>query len=149
MHDEYFACASVICDKVAEEASHRMFDVILCPCHLMDNMVYEHLMIPELGVALVMSHPLNELYLENAKPLNLSRFYDKTELSRYRTRLKMNRLTSKSLAEEVYGTIGAAKVVHDEIEKYYIAAMDHDMLDDVAESIILEISHRNEPRSDM
>lgn len=149
MHDEYLACASIICDKIAAEALHRMFDVILCPCHVLNNTVYEHLLIPELGTALVTASPVNELYIEDAKPLNLSRFYDKTELSRYRTRLKMNRLTSKSLAEEVYGTIGAAKVVHDEIEKYYIAAMDHDMLDDAAESIIFEISHRNEHRSDI
>ena len=144
MHDEHFACASLICDKVAAEASHRMFDVILSPCHVLNNSVYEHLLIPELGVALITANPLNEIYLEESRPINLSRFYDKPALSKYRSRLKMNRLTSKSLAEEVYGTIAAAKSVHDEIEKYYIDAMDHDMLDDVAESIILEIKHRNE-----
>ena len=54
----------------------------------------------------------------------------------------MNRLTMESLAEEVYETIKSAKTVHDDIEKYYISAMDFDGLDKLAEKLISEIKHR-------
>lgn len=142
MHDDDFACAHIVCEKTAAEAVRRGFDVILCPCHGLDNTAYEHLLIPELGLALISSTPLNKLVPEGCVKINLSRFYDKSAIARYRGRLKMNRLTMESLAEEVYETIKSAKSVHDDIEKYYIAAMDFEKLDDLAEKLISEIKRR-------
>ena len=77
-----------------------------------------------------------------SKQLNLSRFYDKMALQRYKSRLKMNRLTAVKLADEIYITIKNAKAVHDEIEKYYIEAMDHSALDRLTEKLIKEIKER-------
>lgn len=142
LHDDYFACSHYICEKTAAEAARRGFDVIVCPCHGLNNTVYEHLLIPELGVALVSATPLNDLHVENSKQINLLRFYDKMAITRYRSRLKMNKLTAGSLAEEVYGTIKTAKVIHDDIEKYYIEAMDFGRIDKVAEQIIDEIKNK-------
>lgn len=142
LHDDDFACAHLICEKTAAEAVRRGFDVILSPCHGLNNTAYEHLLIPELGLALLSSTPLNKLVPENCAKINLSRFYDRSVIARYRGRLKMNRLTMESLAEEVYETIKSAKAVHDDIEKYYIAAMDFDGLDKLAEKLISEIKHR-------
>lgn len=142
LHDDDFACAHLICEKTAAEAVRRGFDVILCPCHGLNNTAYEHLLIPELGLALISSTPLNKLVPEGCAKINLSRFYDRSAITRYRSRLKMNRLTMGSLAEEVYETIKSAKAVHDDIEKYYIAAMDFESLDKLAEKLIAEIKHR-------
>lgn len=142
LRDEHFACSHHICERVAAEASRRGFDVILCPCHGLNNTAYEHVMVPELGLALASATPLNDLHIESAKHINLSRFYDKMAVQRYRGRLKMNKLTAGSLAEEVYGTIKAAKDVHDEIEKYYIEAMDFEALDRRTDKLIAEIRNR-------
>ncbi|SEL11494.1 ATPase [Ruminococcus albus] len=142
LHDDDFACAHLICEKTAAEAVRRGFDVILCPCHGLNNTAYEHLLIPELGLALISSTPLNKLVPEGCAKINLSRFYDRSAITRYRSRLKMNRLTMASLADEVYETIKSAKVVHDDIEKYYIAAMDFESLDKLAEELIAEIKRR-------
>lgn len=143
LRDEHFACAHYICEKTAAEASRRGFDVILCPSHGLNNTAYEHILIPELGVALVSATPLNDLRLEDPKQVNLLRFYDKMAITRYRSRLKMNKLTAGSLAEEVYGTIRAAKAVHDEIERYYIEAMDFGQIDETAAKIIGDIRNKN------
>ena len=142
MHDEYFACSHRICESVAAEASRRGFDVIICPSHGLNDLAYEHIIIPELGLAMASATPLNDLRIENAKQLNLSRFYDKMALQRYKSRLKMNRLTAVRLADEIYITIKNAKAVHDEIEKYYIEAMDHSALDRLTEKLIKEIKER-------
>lgn len=142
LHDDYFSCAHYICEKTAAEATRRGFDVIICPCHGLNNTVYEHVLIPELGVALVSATALNNLRIENAKQINLLRFYDKLAISRYRSRLKMNKLTATSLAGEIYGTIRDAKVIHDEIEKYYIDAMDFEKINAVADGIINEIKNK-------
>ena len=143
MRDDNFACAHLICEKTAAEASKRGIDTVICPCHLLNNTVYEHILIPETGVALVSATPVNKLHFEGAKPLSLGRFYDKLEVSRYRSRLKMNRLTALSLADEVYMTIAKAKTVHDEIEKFYIEAMDFEKLDILTANIINEIRQKN------
>jgi hypothetical protein len=142
LRDEDFACAHLVCEMTAAEAVRRGFDVILCPCHGLNNTAYEHLLIPELGLALISSTPLNKLAYDSSTKINLSRFYDKTAVSRYRSRLKMNRLTIVSIADEVYGTIKAAKAVHDEIEKYYIEAMDFEKVSQLTEKLIAEIREK-------
>ena len=142
LRDEDFACAHLVCEMTAAEAVRRGFDVILCPCHGLNNTAYEHLLIPELGLALISSTPLNKLAYDSSTKINLSRFYDKTAVSRYRSRLKMNRLTIVSIADEVYGTIKAAKAVHDDIEKYYIEAMDFEKVGQLTEKLIAEIREK-------
>ena len=67
-------------------------------------------------------------------------FYKK--ISALKTRLRLDKVTASDLAEEVYSGIKKAKKVHDEIEKYYIAAMDHAALDKVCDSISREIHER-------
>ena len=142
MRDEFFACANFICEKAAAEARRRNYDIIICPSHGLDNNACEHLLIPELGVALVSATPLNDLHIDGAKQLNLSRFYDKMAITRYRSRLKMNRIAAGSLADQVYSTIRSAKAVHDKIEAYYIEAMDFAAVDRITEKMIDEIENR-------
>ncbi|MBR1864658.1 MAG: ATPase [Ruminococcus sp.] len=127
--DDYYSCAHLFVEKLAKEAIHRNYDVILCPAHAFNNTVYEHLLIPETGIALVLSSPLSGLGIEGANSINLVRFYDKDKLTPYKNRLKLNRLTSADLAAEVYKTIREAKAVHDGIESFYVKAMDFAKLD--------------------
>lgn len=72
----------------------------------------------------------------------MGRFYDKKKISALKTRLRLDKVTASDLAEEVYSGIKKAKKVHDEIEKYYIAAMDHAALNKVCDSISREIHER-------
>lgn len=139
MNDEYFACSHKIIEAVSKEAVHRGFDVIVCPSHAFNNNIFEHLLIPEIGTALISCNPLTEIHTEGGKPLNLSRFYFKESIAKLKPRLKLNKITVSSLADEVYSTIKSAKAVHDDIEKYYIDAMDFDAVNKTCEEIISEI----------
>lgn len=142
LNDEYFACSHLIIEAVSAEAARRGFDVIICPSHAFNNNVFEHMLIPELGVAVVSSSPLTQLKYENSKPVNLARFYSKDTLDKYKQRLRLNKAAVKSLSEEVYSTIKTAKTIHDEIEKYYIGAMDFDSINAVCGKMIEEIEAR-------
>lgn len=142
MTDDYFACSHLIIEDISKEAARRGYDVILCPSHAFNNNVYEHLLIPETGVALVSVNPLTELDTEGGKIINLGRFYEKQSASKLKSRLKVNKLTMKSLSQEIYSTLESAKTVHDEIEKYYISAMDFDKIDDIGRSLIEEIKNK-------
>lgn len=142
MTDDYFACSHLIIEEISKEAVRRGYNVILCSSHVFNNNVYEHLLIPEAGVALISVNPLTEIDTVGGKIINLGRFYEKQLVSKLKSRLKMNRLTMKSLSQEVYSTLESAKAAHDEIEKYYISAMDFKKIDSIRENLIEEIRNK-------
>lgn len=141
INDEYFAAANHLISSIADDACSRGYDVIICPSQIFCNTSYEHLLIPELGIALV-SCPQGEEFSDCSKRLNLARFYDKKLIAQRRPRLKMNKAAAKDLTTEAVKTIKAAKQIHDEIEKYYISAMDFDKVNAAADDIIAAIESK-------
>lgn len=141
MNDEYFAASHMLVKLMSEETVKRGYDVIICPAVIFCNTVYEHLLIPEAGIALVANTPISMLDGFD-RCINMTRFYDKGKLASIKPRLRLNRVTANDLSEEVYDTIRKAKKLHDEIEKHYISAMDFKALDRVCDSISREIHER-------
>lgn len=137
--DEHYACAHLFIEAAAKEAVSRGYNVIICPSHAFNNDIFEHLLIPETGTALISSTPLTKLDPENAKSLDLNSFYDESKLTGSMQRLKQNSLTSEGLLSEIFETIKKAKAVHDEIEKYYIESMDYDGINELTERLIAQI----------
>ena len=110
---------------------------------MFNNTAYEHMLIPELGIALVNGNAVNEYDTASGKHLNLTRFYDKKLIAQRKIRLKMNKAACKDLTEEAVRTIKTAKEIHDEIESYYISSMDFDKINSVTENIIREIESKD------
>ncbi len=140
--DEYYAATNYLISLFSDEASIRGYDVIIAPSQMFNNTSYEHLLIPELGVALISVGVTNEVELLGGKHLNLLRFYDKKQLAIRKNRLKMNKVACSDLTGEAVRTIKSAKEIHDEIEKFYISAMDFDKLNLLTNEIIAEIENR-------
>lgn len=139
LYDDLYSCTNIVIKSISDEAQKRGYDVILCPSVVFNNSIFEHLLIPELGIALVSNSPMTKLSEGSGRKLNLMRFYDKDKLAKIKPRLKLNAVTAHDLADEVYDTIRNAKVVHDDIEKIYIDAMDFAEIDKVYESISADI----------
>lgn len=139
--DEYFAAANYLISVLADEAAVKGYDVIICPSQMFNNTAYEHLLIPEQGIALVSCRE-NFDGTAGIKRLNLSRFYDKNFITQRKIRLKMNKTAAKDLTGEAVRTIQAAKKIHDEIEKFYISAMNFDKLNMITERIISGIENK-------
>ena len=139
--DDYFAVSDYLISVLSDEAAARGYDVIVCPGQMFNNTAYEHMLIPELGIALVNGSAIKE-YSLTGKQLNLTRFYDKKLIAQRKTRLKMNKAACKDLTDEAASTIKAAKEIHDEIESYYVASMDFDKINAVTKSIIGEIESK-------
>lgn len=142
LKDDYFAASDFILKSVAAEASARSFDIICCPCQLFNCESYEHLLIPEMGIAIVGSNPMTNISPENGKIINAARFYDKKAIAQKKVRLKLNKTTCANLCKETADTLDNAKVIHDEIEKYYIDAMDFEKINEITEAIFIEIKGR-------
>ncbi len=146
--DELFAATDYLLTRLADEAAARGYDVILSPEQMLSDAAFQHLIIPELGLAYLSGQAAADCRHPGAKKLNLMRFYDKQLLTERRVRIKMNRQAAADLAEEAAHTIRAAKLVHDELEGYYIGAMDFSRLDRLTDTLIGEIENRGKPLID-
>lgn len=61
MNDDYYAASHKFVTLMAQQAVKRGYDVILCPAILFGNTLYEHLLIPEAGIAFVINSPISQL----------------------------------------------------------------------------------------
>lgn len=144
VNDEYYCAGDAFLKKVADEAVKRGYDVTVSKCNMFTQTVYEFVLIKEAGLAFALSTPMNMLSAAGSRELkiNASRFYDKMGLEEKKARLKMNKKACSKLLEEAVKTLSEAKSVHDEIEKYYISAMDFENVDKATSELIAEIEKR-------
>lgn len=140
LNDDYFAGTDLFLRDFANAATMKGYSVIVSECTLLSPKMYEHLLIPELKTAFISSNQINDNEIEDAKSINFDRFYDKTMLSQKKQRLSFNKKACEDLIGEAVHALSVAKDVHDDIEKYYICAMNFDKVNETAEKFIKEIS---------
>ncbi|MBP1572778.1 MAG: ATPase [Oscillospiraceae bacterium] len=142
--DDLFAVSDMLQKLVCENAVKRGYNVTVSRCGLFTQSVYELVMIKELGVAFVASTPINLFAQSSDKVVKINgmRFYDVAGIRLKKRRLKANRNACSKLLEECVTTLSQAKAMHDEIEKYYISAMDFSLVDKSTRKIISEIRKR-------
>ncbi len=134
LSDEYGAASSVILSVVREMALSRGHEIITCYNLLLPEVI-DHILIPHLGVAFCTEGRYSHLD-EQWRRIHARRFTDMTALHRKKQRLSFNRKALKELLEAAGETLAGAKAVHDEIEAYYIAAMDFDRVNDVTSHLV-------------
>ncbi len=139
LDDSYFAASDMLINIAAKQAQSRGYDVKLSPCLLFGQTVFEHLLIDEIGVAFISANPLTRLTCKNAALINMSRFYDKAKILPHKKHLKANAALTSTLCAASCEMLDSAKRVHDDIESYYIKAMDFDAVDRVCENIAAQI----------
>ena len=140
-NDDCFAASAVLFDELAALASSKGYDVILCVSQLLGSDVTEHLIIPELDTAFVSLNKLGDIE-RTGRAVNLTKYYDPELMTLKAPRLKLNRTAARTLMDEAAKTLALAKAAHDDIEKYYIAAMDFAKLDKSASKLIAKIKKR-------
>ena len=143
INDKNFSAANKFIEIISDEAVKRGFDVIVCPSVVFNNDVYENVLIPELGIAFISNSDLTNIGDKFERHINLERFYDKDFMTQMKSRFKLNKTYIKNLVVEISDTIKTAKSFHDEIEKYYIEAMNFQKIEDVGDVIINEIKNNN------
>lgn len=142
INDELYCAGDALLKKLADEAVKRGYDVTVSKCNMFTQSVYEFVLVRELGLAFAMSTPMNMFSDDRAVKINAMRFYDKKGIAAKKKRLKMNKNACTKLMEEAVQTLIEAKRVHDDIEKYYIAAMDFKDVDKATDALIKEIENK-------
>lgn len=139
-----FGCASSVIIKVlALKASQLGISGIICYCPMSPEHKPEHLIFPELSLGF---YTANRHHPDDfGKTLNIDcrRLYDNDILSRHKNRIAFNNRSSDELLSEAVNKLSSAKHIHDELEKYYIDAMDFEKMQEFSENLINEIFNKS------
>lgn len=137
--DDCGVCANLIMSFILKYAAINGFDLILCPCVTNPKKVIDHIIIPEKRLCFVTENSFHKLTAEKEKTISAKRFVDMSEMKKHSARINFNRRASSELLDEAVLSLVNAKSIHDELEEYYIAAMDFDKVREKTQFLIKEI----------
>ncbi len=138
LEDEYGVAASLLLTILKDSALESGHDCIVCPCPT-DPQRIEHLLIPSLSMGYFTSNAFHPYQGEPDVAVDCARFSDADVLKRHRNRISFDRRAAREMLDEAVGKLHNAKAIHDELERYYIGAMDFDRLGEAGERLIREI----------
>ena len=139
LNDCFYAGADQFLRRFADVASKKGYDVSVSVCTLYGSESFEHMLIPELGIAFFTADPINELTVASKQPVNFRRFYDKAMIAEKKLRIKFNESAAKNFRDEAVLSLQNAKADHDKLEQLYTPAVDFDGVNRLFYSLISQI----------
>lgn len=130
--DKYSAASSVITDYVRRCALTAGYEIITLRNPLLPTSVIDHIIIPELRLAFATENGFIKFNTDERK-IHSRRFTSVQGLRSGRAVMRFNAGAANELLKAACETLGEAKAVHDELESYYISAMDFNALDRLCE----------------
>lgn len=134
LNDPYYAAGSIILGMLKNLLVKKGQDIVISECHMFSNPLTEHIYIPQRKLLISHVNPLNKLDYEIS--LDCTSFYsilNTEELCRSQD-------FALSLEKETAYSIGYALDIHDDLESYYIDALNFDSLNLLTEELIESIS---------
>ncbi len=123
IEDDCFAVTDNLLKKLAGYAQNNGYDVLISKNVFLSGSFYQHMIIPEIKTAFVSGVSDG---ISNVTRINSMRFYDRDVLKDKHKRLEFDKGIVKELTDEMISALKTAKEIHDELESYYIKAMDFD-----------------------
>ena len=124
LEDAYGVCAPVILKVLEGRAVRAGLSVIECPCAMRSGKVTEHLILPELSLGIFTANKYHPFEGEREKTVHCQRFIAPSAFREHRNRISFNVKAQKEFTDEAVERLKNAKALHDELESYYINAMD-------------------------
>ncbi len=123
IRDKIGGISSIVCDVFRENAIKSGYDIITYKSPFLPSSMYDHIVIPELSLALV-SENTYVSFESDSRRIHSRRFTDNSALQKLKNRLNFNKKLGTELLKEAIRTLHLAKSSHDILEKFYIDAMD-------------------------
>lgn len=130
IEDDFGVVTNIVMEKIRELALQRGYNIIKVKNALLPQ-ITDHIIIPELSLSFVRENDFQHLDCK-VRRIHARRFSDVKELKNSREKIKFNKKVIKELLLSAIDTLKEAKSVHDELEKYYIDAMDFKALSNFA-----------------
>lgn len=138
LKDDFGAASSLFLEEIRNYAVASGYDVIVSPSVRGDKSI-RHIIIKELSLGFFSEDIFMKLDIVPSKIIYLSRFYDSEKLKAHKIRLRFLKNAAKELMDEAVSALKEAKKIHDELEKFYIRAMNFEKLGSVSENLIKKI----------
>lgn len=132
--DDFGTASSVIMEELKNYAAAGGYQVMISP-FTGDGKTVRHLIIKELSLGFFTADRLCRPEIMPTKIVSLKRFYDREKYREYKPRLAFAKKSAGELMDEAFKTLKEAKTAHDELENYYIRAMDFEKLDEITENL--------------
>lgn len=130
---------STFIGKVASAALAKGFDVEYYHCSL-DPLSIDSIYIPAQGLAVLDGNPPHDKVPEpQDKVVDLSRFISMERYEKNEPELMEIALKYKESMDNAFQTLKECKLIHDELEKYYIKAMDWEAVNQATDALLEEI----------
>ncbi len=139
VNDNLFYGSEKFLRRIAEIAVSKGYDVCVSLITILNGSRFEHIFIPELKIAFLTANPVNELKVEEKRPINFKRFYDKNIVRQRKMRLRFNDNAIKELRDEAFAALANAKAEHDKLEAYYIKNVDFSKVEKIAKDLENEL----------
>lgn len=136
--DKYGGVAGIITDAVRNYALSLGYEIITLKNSFLPSEMCDHILIPELSLAVVRESEYTH-FESGERRIHARRFTDLSQMHSNRPRMLFNRRVARELLLTASSTLSKAKSVHDDLEKYYVDAMDFTALSVYAESLSKKI----------
>ncbi|MBR4072330.1 MAG: hypothetical protein IKK24_00180 [Clostridia bacterium] len=137
--DRFGGVSSIITSTIHKRALDEGYQIISLKNPFVPSLIYDHILIPELSLAIVTENNFITFNTEHRK-IHARRFTDINTLNNHREKLRFNDKIFKELLLSAGRILSQAKDVHDELESYYISAMDYNKSSLKADALWNEIT---------
>ncbi len=137
--DDFSCVAQLIVESVELYALKNGLDVISCYCPLFPEEKIEHIFIPKLSLCIFSSNHYHPAPKEFGRQIHDIRFLDNKNLSLKKEYIDFNRKAKSELIDEAVKKLKTAKLIHDEMESYYISAVDFDKVEKIRKETVSKI----------
>lgn len=137
--DEWGAASEAVLSDVHDFAVRKKIDFITCYCSIHTPDKIDHLLFPSIGLGITTSNSYHQAENKNgivaAELMNPVSSYDQESLTKHAS-------FAKELISAAGNHVAQAKSLHDELEKFYITAMDFTKVDQVYKRLIDDILNK-------
>ncbi len=138
IEDKYGAVGDAFMNAVRKIALSRGHSIITVKNAFLPNEITDHILIPDLSLAFVCENEYIAFEPQDRR-IHARRFYNTTQLHALKARMRFNRRAFRELLSAATQTLYRAKKAHDELEKFYVDAMDFDAIARMAPQFAEEI----------
>lgn len=125
--------------RIAKEAVIRGLDIETYYCPMEPDTKIEHLLIPQLALALTTTNKYHMLDCEHTEVIDMSRYVDQSILVENEAALEFDQLYYDLFIGRAIFTISGAKQAHDLMETFYVPYMDFDKVQAYSDKILERI----------
>ncbi|CRZ34163.1 hypothetical protein DFR55_12022 [Herbinix hemicellulosilytica] len=134
--DEWGAASDLIMSKINQAATYMKLERITCYCSIRTPDKIDHIIFPSIGIAVTTSNAFHESKDQGTQ--NVSSLMLEIPKS-VQEQMTLHHKKAAELTDLACEHIKRAKILHDELESFYIGAMDFSKSDKIYETIKNEI----------